>query len=137
MEIKYAIKGITLDVHELMEIHEYYEAACTAEYLMDNYSIANENKALKLGYDVRRLMDKYGYDEEEAINEVLEGELPTEVYVKHEDISENWDEMDRSDQEEAMSNYLSDTYGFCHYYFEYTDDGEQIHVTNIEWDEEE
>lgn len=63
--------------------------------------------------------------------------LPTEVYVNHTDISEDWDEMDRSDREEAMSNYLSDTYGFCHYYFEYEDDGEQIHITDIKWDEEE
>lgn len=137
MKVAYEIKGITLDVHDLINIHRYYEAVCTAEYLIDSYGISNENKALKLGYDVRRLMDEYRYDEEEAINEVLEGELPTEVYVKHEDISENWDEMDCSDQEEAMSNYLSDTYGFCHYYFEYEDDGEQIHITDIVWDEEE
>lgn len=73
MEIKYKIKGITLDVHDLINIHEYYEAACTAEYLMDNYDLT-ENEAMRLGADVRRLMDKYGYDEEEAINEVLERE---------------------------------------------------------------
>ena len=71
MEIKYEIKGTTLDVHDLMEIHAYYEAACTAEYLMENYGITDENEALCLGYEVRRLMDKYGYDEEEAINEVM------------------------------------------------------------------
>ena len=137
MEIKYEIKGVTLNVNDLMDIHHYYEAACTAEYLMENYGVSNENKALKLGYEVRRLMNKYECLEEDAIAEVLEGELPTEVYVKHEEISEDWDEMCRSEQEEAMANYLSDTYGFCHYYFEYEDDGEQIHITHIEWDEEE
>lgn len=74
MEIKYAIKGITLDVHELMEIHEYYEAACTAEYLMDNYEISDESTAMHLGYEVRRLMNKYDYDELTAIDEVLRKE---------------------------------------------------------------
>ncbi len=71
MEIKYTIKGITLDAHDLMELHDYYEAACTAEYLMENYDISDESTAMHLGYEVRRLMDKYGYDEEESINEVF------------------------------------------------------------------
>lgn len=74
MKIKYEIKGITLDVNDLMELHEYYEAACTAEYLMENYNISDESTAMHLGYDVRRLMDKYGYDEEEAVDEVLRKE---------------------------------------------------------------
>ena len=94
MEIKYEIKGITLNVNDLMELHHYYEAACTAEYLMENYVYeigpwlreninaelnlsackSDEDIALALGYEVRRLMDKYGYDEEEAINEVLRKE---------------------------------------------------------------
>ena len=63
--------------------------------------------------------------------------LPNELYVKPTDIDEEWDEMDDDEREEAMSDYLSDTYGFCHYGFNYEDDGEQIHITNIEWDEEE
>lgn len=71
MEIKYEIKGITLDVYDLMDIHHYYEAACTAEYLMDNYGITNEEDALYLGYEVRRLMDKYDWDEETSIDEVM------------------------------------------------------------------
>ena len=75
MEIKYEIKGITLDVNDLMELHEYYEAACTAEFLMENYGISDESNAMNLGYEVRRLMDKYGYDEEEAINEVMRKEV--------------------------------------------------------------
>ena len=74
MKIQYEIKGITLDVHDLMELHQYYEAACTAEYIMENYGITDEREAMRLGYEVRRLMDKYGYDEEIAINEVLRKE---------------------------------------------------------------
>ena len=72
MKIEYEIKGITLDVDDLMKVHEYYEAACTAEYLMDNCGIDNEEDALQLGYDVRWLMYKYDLDEETAIDRALE-----------------------------------------------------------------
>ena len=67
MEIKYEIKGLTLNENDIMDIHHYYEAARTAEYLMDNYNITDEAKALELGYRVRELMNQYDYDEEEAI----------------------------------------------------------------------
>lgn len=73
MEIKYEIKGITLDVHDLINIHEYYEAACTAEYLMDNYDLT-ENEAMRLGADVRRYMDKNNVTENIAIDEILSKE---------------------------------------------------------------
>ena len=72
-KMEYKIKDIILTEEELIEIHEYYEAACTANYLMDQYGF-DEEKALELGYEVRRQMDKYGFDEEEAISEVLEDE---------------------------------------------------------------
>ena len=71
MEFEYEIKGITLSMSDMVQINEYYEAACTAEYLMDNYDITDKDEAIDLGYDVRRLMDKYGYDEQEAIYKVL------------------------------------------------------------------
>lgn len=74
MKIEYEIKGITLDAYELQELHEYYEAACTAEYLMENYDISDESTAMHLGYEVRRFMDKFGGDEEYAIDEVLRKE---------------------------------------------------------------
>lgn len=70
MKFQYEIKGVTLSMSDMCQINEYYEAACTAEYLIDNYEVTEE-EAMNLGYDVRRLMKKYGYDEEEAIKEVL------------------------------------------------------------------
>ena len=70
MKFKYKIKGITLDAGDMYEIKEYYEAHCTAEYIADNYDVTDE-EAVKLGYEVRRLMDKYGSTEEEAIYEVM------------------------------------------------------------------
>lgn len=74
MEIKYEIKGISLNADDLVDIHKYYEAACTAEYIMENYNITDESEAMHLGYEVRRLMDKYDYDEEYAIDEALRKE---------------------------------------------------------------
>ena len=63
--------------------------------------------------------------------------LPKKLYVNPYDIDAEWDDLEEQEQEEAISDYLSDTYGFCHYGFSYEYDGGQIHITNIEWDEEE
>lgn len=73
MEIKYEIKGVTLDVYDLINIHEYYEAACTAEYLMDNYDLTEE-QAMELGARVRRYMDKNNVTEDIAIEEIMSRE---------------------------------------------------------------
>ena len=70
MEIKYEIKGVTLDVYDLIKIHEYYEAACTAEYLMDNYGLTEE-QAMELGARVHRYMDKNNVTEDIAIEEII------------------------------------------------------------------
>lgn len=71
MEIKYEIKGITLDVWDLVKIHEYYVNACTAEYIIDNYDVTEE-EAMKLAVEVREYMDRYGISEEDAIYEVMQ-----------------------------------------------------------------
>lgn len=69
-EFTFKIKGITLNMSEMNEIHIQYEIFATAEYLMDNYAL-DEKTALKKASDVRRLMNKYCLDEETAIDEVL------------------------------------------------------------------
>ena len=75
MKIEYEIKGVTLDVHDMVEISNYFAAACTAEMLLEDYSdeVTTEEQALELGYEVRRAMDEYGYDEDEAFSFVLYG----------------------------------------------------------------
>lgn len=70
MKIEYAIKGITLNEYEMYEIKKFYEAHCTAEYILENYKVTEE-EAIELGYEVRRLMDKYGGEEEDAIYEAM------------------------------------------------------------------
>jgi hypothetical protein len=71
MKIKYEIKGITLDVWDLVKIHEYYMNACTAEYIIDNYDVTEE-EAMKLAAIVRHYMNKYSISEEDAIYEVMQ-----------------------------------------------------------------
>ncbi len=71
MNISLTIKGITLDERDLTTVNTYYEAACTAEYMMENYGIKDEEQAMELAYEVRHRMDKYGYDETDAIRAVL------------------------------------------------------------------
>lgn len=62
-------KDHELTMSEMADIHQFYEAACTAEYLMENYEcVKSEEEALILGYEVRRTMDKYGLSEIEAID---------------------------------------------------------------------
>ena len=70
MIFKYEIKGITLNELDLMDISLYYNICRTAEYLMDNYDLT-EDEAMKLGADVRRYMDKNNVTEDIAIAEVL------------------------------------------------------------------
>ena len=71
MKIEYNIKGVTLTEMDMYDIKKYYEAACTAEYIMENYDVTDEKEAIKLGHEVRRLMDKYGGEEEYVVREVL------------------------------------------------------------------
>lgn len=80
MEIQYNIKGVTLNVIDLININKYYEAAYTAEYILEgdikdlfNYPIPEytEEEAMQIAYEVRRLMEKYDYDETEAIEEII------------------------------------------------------------------
>ena len=66
-----SINGVKLEIRDLVSLHEFYEASCTAEFLRDNYGF-KEEEALELGYDVRQLMDDYDLSEIDAIDEVFE-----------------------------------------------------------------
>lgn len=67
------IKSITLDMVDMCRVHEQYQIYCTAEYLMENYNF-DEDMALDLAAEVRRLMFKYDFDEDYAIDEVFRKE---------------------------------------------------------------
>lgn len=85
MKIEYTIKGITLNEFEMYDIKKFYEAHCTAEYIFENYDVTEE-KAIELGYEVRRLMDKYDYYEEDAIDKVMADNAIDELEDEEEEI---------------------------------------------------
>ena len=64
-------------------------------------------------------------------------ELPTTIYVMDTYIHAEWHQLDECDKEEAISDYLSDTYGYCHKGFAYEESGIAVAITNIIWDLEE
>ena len=70
MKIEYKIKGITLDESDLSQICEYYRIASVAQYISDAYG-CSDNRAISLANKVRKLMDKYGLSEDQAIGEVI------------------------------------------------------------------
>lgn len=59
---------VELDSIDMLSIHEYYEAQCTADYLRDNHSDWDENKIQSIAYETCRQMLKYDFTEEEAID---------------------------------------------------------------------
>lgn len=67
----YSIKGITLTMEDMVGINSYYEAASTAEYIMENFLDIDKDEALRIGYEVRRCMAKYDMNENEAIRHIL------------------------------------------------------------------
>lgn len=72
MAYEYEIKGVKLNMTDMCQIDTYYEAACTAEGLLETEKMMTKEKALDFGYEVRSLMNKYGYSEGDAIDIVLE-----------------------------------------------------------------
>lgn len=70
MKQEYKIKGITLTMADMVQINQYYEEACTAEYLYENYEVTEE-EAWSYASEIRRLMNKYDYTEDEAIEQVV------------------------------------------------------------------
>ena len=38
------------------------------------------------------------------------------------------------DLEQTISDYLSNTFGYCHFGFKYVDNGENVRVYDIQWD---
>ena len=73
MDFTYEIKGVTLNMMDMMEISKYYGVVCTAEYLLDNYDITEE-EVIDLAHKVRRHMDKCDCTESEAIEEIMEND---------------------------------------------------------------
>lgn len=59
---------ISIDEYDMHRIHKFYEIQCTMEYLKNTYEDWSKSKIEAIAYETRRLMDKYEYTEEEAID---------------------------------------------------------------------
>lgn len=77
-----------------------------------------------------------GYEDfDELMHRNDEPNLPTELTVDGYDISGDWEELDEDEKLDAISDYLSDEYEYCHDGFEYKeDDCCNVHISNIKWD---
>lgn len=84
--------------------------------------------------------DEDNEDENEDDDEFSVGNtpnIPTEVTIDLEtmnDLGINPSETDGDEISDILSDYLSDTYGFCHYGFEFDVENDHINVYNIKWD---
>ena len=67
---KATVNGTELSIADMGEITKYYQACCIAEYIEDNYVVTTV-EAIDIGYEVKRLQDKYGWNEETAIDTVV------------------------------------------------------------------
>lgn len=69
MKLEYTVKGVTLDVRDIVKIHEFYRKFCIIEYLLEGYSdvVKTEEDARNIAADVLHLMDNHDYLEQEAI----------------------------------------------------------------------
>jgi hypothetical protein len=101
--------------------------ACTSE------EEARELAAQKEGRIIVKLEELV-----QPMQEAVESDLPSELEI---DINELKEFEDEQELEEAISDYLSDTFGYCHYGFGIDDiieneDGEpaKVLVSNIDWD---
>ena len=84
--------------------------------------------------EVTRVFDHLGFtDDEQVYFDVKEVNLPDIITINIDDIEYD-PECDNI--EDAISDYLSDTYGYCHggFYFETDTTTGDITVFDIEWD---
>ena len=58
-----------LDTYSLSnkEVRHLCEVASTAKFIMKEYDVSNEYAAMYFALEARKLIDKYGYDEETAV----------------------------------------------------------------------
>jgi hypothetical protein len=83
-------------------------------------------------FDRDTIAQHLGYDDFDHL--MRRNNLPSEVFIEYDKLDVDWEECDEDELLDAISDYLSDEYGYCHDGFEYKNTGSCICVTNIEWD---
>ena len=87
-------------------------------------------------FDRDTIAQHLGYEDfEELMHRNDEPNLPTELTVDGYDINGDWEELDEDEKLDAISDYLSDEYEYCHDGFEYEEDeNHNVQISNIKWD---
>ena len=62
---------VELNDIEMQRIHEYFQQQCTADYIRENYPDLTEKEVQTYAINVRIRMDKYGCEEEEAVEYIV------------------------------------------------------------------
>ena len=80
-----------------------------------------------------------GYDDfDELMHRNDEPDLPNEFMVDPYNIDSDWDDLEEQEKEEAISDYLSDEYEYCHNGFRYEEaENGCILIYDIQWDTED
>lgn len=65
-----SVNGEKIQMRDLVSLYDFYRVSCTAEYINENYGIEISD-AMKLGYEVRNMMDDVDISEDEAIQAVF------------------------------------------------------------------
>lgn len=107
-----------------------------AKFLLDHEVSAEEVEKLKQdsGLNGNPLAQKYFELKKSLKEEVEEPELPTTLTVDVSMFVEDDTDLEEVFLSDAISDWLSDEYGFCHFGFDYEIEGDKIRVYNIAWD---
>ena len=78
-------RNIVLNFKETaaIDIHKWYERACTAEYILENYADTIENNdqiAYNIACNIRDKMDKYSMSESDAIDLIFNDNFNIDTY---------------------------------------------------------
>lgn len=76
MKLEYEVKGVVLDEKDIVKIHEYYKNYNMAEYLVAVHKI-DKTKAMECAPGILHLIEEHGYEEADAIKEILKKENDT------------------------------------------------------------
>lgn len=73
-------------------------------------------------------------DEEDEEAEADVDFLPESVAINKSDLDSDWETFADDEKEEVINNYLSDTYGFLIYNYNYQETADTVVITDILWD---
>jgi len=74
---------------------------------------------------------------EMKMKESVSLDLPTSVIIDLRQLIDDDIDVEAVFLDDLISDWLSDTYGFTHFGFDYDVNGDEVHVTNVQWDTED